>query len=78
MPELDPKVAIHYLFIKEGISPKKHPQRPFHPELVLEIEKEVIKLIKVAFIHKAKYATWIANITLIREKRGQHCMCVDM
>ena len=45
MPRLDPKVEVHHLSIKRGVSPKKTTQWHFHPELVLEIEKEVNKLI---------------------------------
>ena len=62
MPELDPKVAVHRLSIKKGDSPRKQPQQCFRPELVLEIKKEVNKLIEVGFICEVKYPTWIANI----------------
>jgi len=41
--------------MKRGISPKKQPQRHFYPELVLEIKKEVDKLIEAGFIREDKY-----------------------
>jgi len=68
MPGLDPKVAVHRLSIKKGVSPKKQPQRRFRPELVPEIKKEVNKLIAAGFIHEVKHPTWIMNIIPVREK----------
>ena len=43
MPRLDPKVAVHRLSIKKGVSPKKQPQLP-------RIEKKVNKLIDAGFM----------------------------
>lgn len=63
MPGLDPKVAVHRLAIKKGVSPKKQPQRRFRPELN--------KLIDAGFIRGVKYPTWIANIVPVRKKNGQ-------
>ena len=77
MSGLDPKVAIHRLYIKKGISPKKQPQWRFHQELVLEIEKYVNKFSKVGFIREVKYPTWIANIVSVRKKNRQLRICVD-
>jgi len=57
MPGLDPKVAVHRLSIKRGISPKKQPRRHFRPELVPKIEKEVNKVIQVGFIREVEYPT---------------------
>jgi len=45
MPRLDPKVAVHHLSIKKGVSQKKQPQRRFRPDLIPEIKMEVNKLI---------------------------------
>lgn len=77
MPKLDPKVPVHRLSIKKGVSPKKQPQRRFRKELVLEIEKEVNKLIEAGFIREVTYPTWIANIVPVRRKYGQLHVCVD-
>ncbi|KAK9732869.1 hypothetical protein RND81_04G028600 [Saponaria officinalis] len=57
MPGLSPKVAVHRLAIKKGVSPKKQPRRRFRPELLPEIEAEVNKLIDVDFIREVKYPT---------------------
>ncbi|XP_074303805.1 uncharacterized protein LOC141638300 [Silene latifolia] len=62
MSGLSPKVAVHRLSIRKGISPRKQSQRRFKIEVILEIEKEVNKLIEVGFIREVRYPTWIANI----------------
>lgn len=58
---LDPKVVVHNLPIRKGESPKKQPQQFFHPKLILEIEKEVNKLINAMFIHEVNYQTCITT-----------------
>ncbi|XP_057250646.1 transposon Tf2-1 polyprotein [Beta vulgaris subsp. vulgaris] len=77
MPGLDPRVVVHRLAIKKGVSSKKQPQRRFRPELIPEIENEVNKLIDAGFIREVKYPTWIANIVPVRKKNGQLRVCVD-
>jgi len=37
----------------------------------------VSKLIDAGFISEVKYPTWIANIILVRKKKGQLRICVD-
>ncbi|XP_074266177.1 uncharacterized protein LOC141588643 [Silene latifolia] len=62
MSGLSLKIAVHRLSIRKGISPRKQSQRRFRIELILEIEKEVNKLIEVGFIREVRYPTWIVNI----------------
>ena len=45
--------------------------------LMLEIEKEVNKLINAMFIREVKYPTSIANIIPMRKKNDQLRICVD-
>jgi len=71
MPRLDPKVAVHHMSIRKGVSPKKQPQRRFCPELIPEIEKEANKLIEAGFICEVKYPAWIADIVPVRKKNDQ-------
>ncbi|XP_074277874.1 uncharacterized protein LOC141601485 [Silene latifolia] len=77
MPGLSPKIAVHRLAIRKGISPRKQSQRRFRTELIPEIEKEVNKLIEAEFIREVRYPTWIANIVPVRKKNGQLRVCVD-
>ncbi|XP_075074454.1 uncharacterized protein LOC142162052 [Nicotiana tabacum] len=77
MPGLSPKVVVHHLGIKSGARPVKQSQRMIRPELVLQIEVEVNKLIGAGFIREVKYPSWISNIVPIKKKNGQIRVCVD-
>ncbi|XP_015159658.1 uncharacterized protein [Solanum tuberosum] len=57
--------------------PIKQAQRRFRPELVPVIKTEVNKPIKVVFINKVKYPTWVSSIVPVRKKNGQIRVCVD-
>jgi len=50
MPGLDSNVAVHKLVVSEGVKLVKKPQWRFHPELTIQINAEVDKLIKANFI----------------------------
>ncbi|XP_074277745.1 uncharacterized protein LOC141601368 [Silene latifolia] len=50
MPGLSPKIAVHRLAVRKGVSPKKQPRRRFRSEMLPEIEAEVNKLIDTGFI----------------------------
>ncbi|XP_070015574.1 uncharacterized protein [Nicotiana sylvestris] len=77
MPGLDPKVAVHYLEVKNGARPVKQAQRRFRLDLVPLIESEVNKLIEAGFIREVKYPTWVSSIVPIRKKNGQIRVYVD-
>ncbi|XP_019256302.1 PREDICTED: uncharacterized protein LOC109234691 [Nicotiana attenuata] len=49
----------------------------FRPELVLQIEVEVNKLIETGFIREVKYPSWISNIVPVNKKNGQIRVCID-
>ncbi|XP_070057177.1 uncharacterized protein [Nicotiana tomentosiformis] len=71
MPSLDPKVAVHYLSVKNGARPVKQAQRHLRPDLIPVIETKVNKLIEAGFIREVKYPTWVSSIIPIRKKNGQ-------
>jgi len=68
MLSLYPNVAIHNSAVFEGVKLIKQPQRRFRPELIIQINVEVDKLIKANFIRKVQYPTYLTNIVLIRKK----------
>jgi len=39
--------------------------------------KETDKLVKVAFIKKAQYTTWLANVVMVKKSKGKWRMCTD-
>ena len=55
MPGLNPSIALHHLAIKKGVHPVKQAQRRFRPELILQIETEVNKLIEAGYIREVQY-----------------------
>jgi len=77
MSGLDPNVAIQKLAVSEGVKPIKQPQRRFRPELTIQINAEVDKLIRANFIREVQYPIWLANIIPVRKKNGQLRICVD-
>jgi len=52
---LDPNGAVHKLAVSECVKPVKQPQRRFHPELTIQINAEVDKLIRANFIREVQY-----------------------
>ena len=55
---LDPNVVVHKLAISEGVKPMKQPQHRFRPELTIQINVEVDKLIKANFICEVQYPAY--------------------
>ncbi|KAL0411997.1 UNVERIFIED_CONTAM: hypothetical protein Slati_3789400 [Sesamum latifolium] len=62
---------MHHLSVKKGARSVKQDQRRFRPELILLIEAEVNKFIKVGFIREVKYPMWI-SISSLQKKREDH------
>ncbi|XP_062100229.1 uncharacterized protein LOC133806112 [Humulus lupulus] len=77
MPGLDPNVVVHRLAVSKDVPPVKQSQRRIQPELILKVEAEIDKLIRVDFIREVKYPNWLANIVPVLKKNGQICICVD-
>ena len=77
IPGLDPNVAVRKLAVSKGVNPIKQPQQRFRPELMIQINAKVDKLIKASFIREVQYPTWLANIVAVRKKSGQLQICVD-
>jgi len=77
MPGLDPNVVVHKLAVSEVVKPVKQPQRRFRPELTIQINAEVDKLIRANFIREVQYLIWLANIVPVRKKNGQLRIRVD-
>ncbi|XP_074304433.1 uncharacterized protein LOC141639153 [Silene latifolia] len=64
MPGLSPKIAVHRLAIRKGISPRKQSQRRFRTELIPEIEKEVNKLIEAGFIREDDFPLPVTELMI--------------
>lgn len=55
MPGLDPSIAVHKLAVSSDKRPVKQGQRRMRPELLVQVEAEVKKLIDVGFIREAPH-----------------------
>ncbi|CAL8134815.1 unnamed protein product [Prunus armeniaca] len=77
MPSLDPNVAVHKLGIPNETRWVKQAPRHFWPELTIQIEIEIDKLIAAGFIRDVQYPTWWSNIVPVLKKTGALCICVD-
>ncbi|CAL9017106.1 unnamed protein product [Prunus brigantina] len=77
MPGLDPSVAVHKLGIPDETRWVKQAPRRFRPELTIQIEIEIDKLIAAGFIREVQYPTWLSNIVPVLKKTGALRICVD-
>ncbi|KAI5338763.1 hypothetical protein L3X38_018035 [Prunus dulcis] len=51
--------------------------RRFRPELTIQIEIEIDKLIAADFIREVQYPTWLSNISPVLKRTGALHICVD-
>ena len=77
MSDLDLRVAVHNLSIKQGTKPVKQAQKCFQPELLPMIENEVNKLIETEFIREVNYPTWSSSIVPMKKKNEKIRVCVE-
>ncbi|XP_059638839.1 uncharacterized protein LOC132281121 [Cornus florida] len=52
-------------------------QRSFRPELELQINEEVQRLLQAGFIKPIQHSTWLVNVVPIKKKNGKIRVCVD-
>ena len=55
----------------------KQKLRSISPLLLPIIEKEIQKLLKAKIIILLRYSKWIANLVVVRKKKGEIRLCVD-
>ena len=72
MPGLDPNVAVHKLGIPNEVRWVKQAPRRFRPELTIQIEIEIDKLIAAGFIREVHYPTFLSNIVPVLKKTGHY------
>ncbi|KAM2997725.1 hypothetical protein FF2_039463 [Malus domestica] len=77
MPGLDHTLVKHELRIKPGCKPFRQPPRRFSTELQLDINDELVRLLKAGFIRTARYVEWLANIVPVLKKSGALRICID-
>ena len=76
-PRVDPSFICHHLNINPSVTPKKQPIRCPSKEHANVVRDEVMKLKKVGAIKEVFYLEWLANIVVVKKKKGKWRVCVD-
>jgi hypothetical protein len=66
----NPNIVQHAIPIKEDTKPVRQRQRLVNPTLESTIRKEVENMFATHIIFLVKYFEWVANIVLVRKKKG--------
>jgi len=77
MPSLDRSIVEHRLPIKSVFRPHQLPARRYNPNILLDINAEITKLIEAKFIQQCRYAEWISNVIPVYKKNGKLRVCID-
>jgi hypothetical protein len=77
MPELDRSIVEHQLPLKKGFRPFQQRARQIKVEVLVEVKKEVEKMLEAGFIRPCRYAESISSVVLVQKKDGRWQVCVD-
>ena len=76
-PRIDPDFICHHLNVNPSITPKKQlPRRPSR-EHAEAIREEMMKLKRASAIKEVFYPEWLANIVVVKKKKGKWRVCLD-
>jgi hypothetical protein len=76
-PGLDRSIAEHQLPLKSGFRPFQQRARQMKTDVLIEVKKEVEKMLEAGFIRACRYAKWISSIVPMQKKDGRWRVCVD-
>jgi ribonuclease HI len=77
MPRLDRSIVEHRLPLKSGFRPFQQRARQMKAEVLVEVKKEVEKMLEAGFIRTCRYAEWISSVVPVQKKDGRWRVCVD-
>jgi ribonuclease HI len=77
MPGLDRSIVEHRLPLKSGFRPFQQRARQMKAEVLVEVKKEVEKILEAGFIRTCRYAEWISSVVPVQKKDGRWRVCVD-
>jgi hypothetical protein len=77
MPGLDRNIVEHQLPLKNGFRPCQQQARQMKAEVLVEVKKEVEKMLEAGFIRPCRYAEWISSVVTVQKKDGRWRVCVD-
>jgi hypothetical protein len=77
MPGLDRSIIEHRLPLKTGFWSFQQRAHQMRTEVLLEVKKEIEKMLEAWFIRLCRYAEWISSIVPVQKKDGRWRVCVD-
>jgi hypothetical protein len=77
MPGLHRSIVEHRLPLKNGFRPFRQRARQMKAEVLVEVKKEVEKMLEEGFIRPCRYATCISSVVPVQKKDGRWRVCVD-
>jgi hypothetical protein len=77
MPGLDRSIVEHRLPLKNGFWPFQQRARQMKAEVLVEVKKEVEKMLEAGFIRPCRYAKWILSVVTVQKKDGRWRVFVD-
>jgi hypothetical protein len=77
MPGLDRSIVEHRLPHKSEFRPFQQRARQMKAEVLVEVKKEVAKMLEEVFIRPCRYAEWISSVVPVQKKDGRWRVCVD-
>jgi hypothetical protein len=77
MPGLDRSIVEHRIPLKKGFRLVQQRARQMKAEVLVEVKKEVEKMLEAGFIRPCRYAEWISSVVPMQKKDGRWRVCVD-
>jgi hypothetical protein len=77
MPGLDRSIIEHRLPLKTGFWSFQQRAHQMRTEVLLEVKKEIEKMLEAGFIRLCRYAEWISSIVPVQKKDGRWRVCMD-
>ena len=77
MPGLDRSIIEHRLPLKKGFRPYQQRARPMKAEILIEVKKEIEKMLIAGFIRPCRYAEWISSVVPVEKKDGRWRVAID-
>jgi hypothetical protein len=77
MPGLDRSIVEHRLPLQSGFRPFQQRARQMKADVLVEVKKEVEKMLEDGFIRTCRYAEWISSVVPVQKKDGRWRVCVD-
>jgi hypothetical protein len=77
MPGLDRSIVEHRLPLKSGFRLFQQQAQQMKAEVLVEVKKEVEKMIEAGFIRPCRYTEWISSVVPVQKKDGRWRVYVD-